>query len=540
MFMAYEKNIVCRGKSACSGVAIGKLYYHDSRIPHIAFTTGDPAIEHVRLDDAFIRSEAQLASTYERARALFDGDEADVFAAHLAILRDNGFRVKIRGMIDEKRAAAEYAVCAVAEEYARMFEQMEDEYLKERAADMRAVGGKIIDALGGAPQRRLLLNEPVILAAEDLMPDDTIGLDRRFILGLVTERGGVNSHTAILARALGIPAVVGAALSADCHGKMACLDGFTGEVIIEPDVVTMRRLRLKRQEWEGMRRETLAPPQGMLCFANVSSLAEAEYAAELPVAGIGLFRTEFLFLGREAPPGEEEQFRCYRDVLKVMRGKPVVFRLADLGADKTAPHLNIKKEQNPAMGMRGVRFLLTRREYLRTQLRALYRASIYGTARILVPMVTSCEEMIAVRAFAARVQNELKSEGIPVADHVLVGAMIETPAAALCAHTLCGYSDFFSIGTNDLAQYTLAADRQMVFMPDDQAQSEDAAWAQVLCDPAHPAVCRLIEMTAAAANTAGVDVCICGELGANKSMAGYFKEIGIHAVSVSLGALTVR
>jgi phosphotransferase system enzyme I (PtsI) len=460
--------------------------------------------------------------------------EAEIFSAHLAIAQDKGYRDKIRAVIEKTKANAEYAVYTASEEYAKLFEAMSDPYLAQRAEDMRAVGSRIVSTLYGKTKQRLALKEPVILLAEELTPGDTISLDRRYILGFVTSKGGMNSHTAILARALGIPAIVGAKLPApDCHGKRACLDGFTGNLILEPDAFLMQRMRAKKANWQLLQeaRPSLRV-DGMEFWVNAGSLREVQYAAGFQVVGVGLFRTELLFMGRNAPPDEEEQFCCYRDAVVAMGQRPVVFRLADLGGDKSEPYMEMPQEENPAMGMRGVRFLLSRPKYLHTQLRALCRASAYGELRILIPMVTSSEEIVAIKDWVVRVQNELYSSGERCANRILVGAMVETPAAALCAGSLCRYADFISIGTNDLTQYTLAADRQIAFDLEENVE-ENAGWKRALSDPRPPAVCRLIDMTAAAAHEANVPVCVCGEMAGDPQMLDFFRQAGIHALSIS-------
>lgn len=534
-----ERNAVFHGKTACTGVAIGKIYYYDSTLPRVKFSEGVPETELARLNLAIERCGQQLSELYESAKEMVGADTADIFAAHLAISKDEGYRRKMVARIEQDKANAEYAVFAVSEEYAEMFEAMEDTYMRERGSDMRAVGGRIIQAMRGKESKALALTEPVILLAEDLTPGDTIRLDRKNILGFVTEKGGMNSHTAILARALGIPAIVGAKIPhGESHGKRACLDGFTGDLILEPDAYTLERMREKQNEWRGMKKERYANAEsGMRYWANVGSLAEVQLAARFDIAGIGLFRTEFLYMGRDEAPSEEEQFICYRDAVQQMQGRPVVFRLADLGGDKTESYLNIHPEVNPAMGMRGVRYLLSHPKYLKTQLRALCRASAYGNLRIMVPMVTSQEEMAAVCDLVQRVRHELTAEQKAVNDYIMIGAMIETPAAALCAASLCKYADFFSLGTNDLVQYTLAADRQTVFSKEPENMAVTAAWELALSNPRHPAVCKLIEMAASAAHHANIPICVCGEMATDLQMVEFFKQAGVYALSVSVGVL---
>ena len=532
-----KRNATYHGKSACSGIAIGKIYYSNKVLPRVEFEQKEPAVEIERLDAAIEKTGEALEQMRKEADEMVGSDAADIFMAHLAISKDQGYRRRIVAKIESEQANAEYAVYTVSEEYALMFEAMDDAYMKERGSDMRAVGGRIIEMLTGHVTSAIELTEPVILLADDLTPGDTIRLDRKNILGFATEKGGMNSHTAILARALGIPAIVGVSLpDAASHGKRACLDGFTGDLILEPDAYTMQRMREKLAEWRSMRRQhNPVRTSGMQFWVNASSLSEVEYASKLDVEGIGLFRTEFLYMGRNEAPGEEEQFICYRDAVLAMQGKPVVFRLADLGSDKTESYLQIHPEANPAMGMRGVRYLLSHPQYLRDQLRALCRASIYGNLRIMIPMITSWEEIVAVREWVSRVRHELLSEGKAVADQIMIGAMIETPAAALCAAQLSQYADFFSLGTNDLTQYTLAADRQTVFS-DKTEVSENASWELALSNPRHPAVCRLIEMAALAANDASIPICVCGEMASDPQLTTFFRQAGIHALSVS-GAL---
>ncbi len=531
-----QRNQTFHGKSACSGIAIGKIYYYDRELPFVEYKESDPVSEITRLTAAILHTGEQLSELIKTAGDIVGSEGADIFTAHLAISKDEGYKRRIIAKIENERANAEFAVHHISEEYAAMFESMDDAYMKERGSDMRAVGGRIIDSLLGTVRGSIELTEPVILLADDLTPGDTIRLDRKNILGFVTQKGGMNSHTAILARALGIPAIVGATLpGASSHGKRACLDGFTGNLILEPDAYTMQRMREKQIEWRSMKRQRPSRKKsGMHYWANASSLEEVEYAAGFEVHGIGLFRTEFLYMGRNAPPPEEEQYSCYKAVMQAMKGKPVVFRLADLGSDKSEAYLGLKPEANPAMGIRGVRFLLSRPQYIREQLRALCRASVYGDLRIMVPMVTSPEEMISIRGWVDRICRELVTEGFPVGEHILIGAMIETPAAALCAVELTQYADFFSLGTNDLTQYTLAADRQTVFS--DDPENDTASWESALSNPRHPAVCKLIEMTAAAAHDASIPLCVCGEMAADPQLTEFFRQLGIDSLSVS-GAL---
>ncbi len=531
-----ERNKLYHGKTACSGIAIGKVYYFDRELPFVEYKESDPEREIARLTDAITHTGKQLSELIKAADEIVGSEGADIFTAHLAISKDEGYKRRIIAKISAERANAEYAVHHISEEYAMMFESMDDAYMKERGSDMRAVGGRIIDSLTGNVRSAIELTEPVILLADDLTPGDTIRLDRKNILGFVTKKGGMNSHTAILARALGIPAIVGATLpTADSHGKRACLDGFTGNLILDPDAYTMQRMREKQTEWRSLKRQRPSLKEsGMRYWANASSLEEVQYAAQFDIAGVGLFRTEFLYMGRDNPPSEAEQYDCYKAVMQALDGKPAVFRLADLGSDKSESYLNIRAEVNPALGLRGVRFLLSRPQYLRDQLRALCRASVYGDLRIMVPMVTSPEELASVREWVDRICRELGSEGEKVADTILIGAMIETPAAALCASELIQYADFFSLGTNDLTQYTLAADRQSVFL--DELEGNTAAWELALANPRHPAVCKLIEMAAAAAHDGNIPLCVCGEMAADPQLTAFFRQNGILSLSVS-GAL---
>lgn len=534
-----KRNITYHGKGACSGIAIGRVYYYDRELPYAEYQESVPDEQKVRLEQAIAVCGEQLSELYLAAGDMVGSEGANIFAAHLAISKDEGYRRRITARIEGDRANAEYAVYQITEEYARMFEQMDDAYMKERASDMRAVGGRIIEALTGSTRKGIELTEPVILVAHDLTPGDTIRLDRKNILGFATEKGGMNSHTAILARALGIPAIVGAKLPhEESHGKRACLDGFTGDFILEPDAYIMQRMREKQMEWRGIKRER-SPfrKNGIRCYANAASVEEVRHAAQFDIDGIGLFRTEFLFMGRNAPPDEEEQFCCYREAVQLMNGRPVVFRLADLGGDKSERYLGIQLEENPAMGMRGVRFLLSHPTYLKVQLRAICRASAYGNAKIMIPMVTSPEELAAVREWVERVRLELAGEGIPVNTQIPVGAMIETPAAALCAGSLCKYADFFSLGTNDLTQYTLAADRQAVFAGEREDATESAAWELALANPRHPAVCKLIEMASAAAHDASIPIGVCGEMAADPQLSDFFRQIGIDSLSVSIAIM---
>ena len=453
-----------------------------------------------------------------------------LFEIHEMLVEDPEFTEQVCMILKQEHCNAEYAVQMAGEQNAARLEQLEDAYLQERAADIRDVTMRILENLTGQRQRGVRLSEPAIVAAEDLTPSETLQLDRSKVLAFVTRQGSENSHAAILARSMGIPAVCGMQeLTDDLVGQEVWLDGTAGMLITDADEETERTCLKKEQEQREYRRllqqmkgrrVQLADGTWMRLYANISAPEDVEAVLENDGEGIGLFRSEFLYLASEQEPSEETQFEAYRRVLEGMEGKEVIIRTLDLGADKRVPYFALNVEENPAMGMRAIRICLEQPELFRTQLRALYRASAYGKLSILFPMIASVWEMQECRRLCECVRQELRAEGIPFAEQVPLGAMIETPAAVWCAEELAKEADFFSVGTNDLTQYTLACDRQ-------------SGKLDRFFDPHHPAVLRELECAAAAAKKAKIPIGICGELAGDESLLPFFVKIGISELSVA-------
>ena len=521
-----------QGKGVFGGVAIGEMSYfrhEDGAVKKDA--AADAESEVLRFREAQRKEIGELEELYEKALREVGEKDAQIFQIHRMMVEDEEFTGSVEEMIRNRRVSAEYAVSSAASAVEQTLASMEDEYLKARAADIREVSGGLIGYLTGKPRGEISLDRPVILAADDLSPSETMKLDKSKILAFVTARGSSNSHTAILARSMGIPAVVAAgdALDADCGGKTAIVDGGTGEVFLEPDAAAVaeysRKKRQQEEEAGGLERlrglENMTKDgRSVRIYANAGSLADVKAALKNDAGGIGLFRSEFLYLGRESLPTEEEQFEIYRAALQGMESREVVIRTLDIGADKQADYLELPKEENPAMGCRAVRLCLTRPELFRTQLRALYRASAYGKLLIMFPMITSVQEVRECRQLAREVCAELSAQGVPFDPDVPLGIMVETPAAAMVSDDLAQVADFFSIGTNDLTQYTLAIDRQNSAL-------------ERFFDPHHPAVLALIRLTAESAHRHGIWVGICGELGADESLTRLFLDLGIDELSVS-------
>lgn len=524
--------IVIQGKGVSEGIAEGKIHFLHRR---------DIIIVHERVQDAehewkrFCLAQrlavSRLEALAEKCRAQTGKEAAALFEAHAMLAQDADYESCVRELIEEKHCNAEYAVQQASERFACMLEQMNDAYMRARAADIRDVSRKIVNALTDAQESNVELSVPAILAADDLSPSETVMLDKSRVLGFVTRYGSVNSHTAILARSLGIPAVCGAgdALKEEYEGKQAHLDGQSGQVFFEPDEATLNALREKRagQEAHWRKLETLKEQEDvtldgrrMNVCCNIASIEELEAVLACGAQGVGLFRSEFLYLSTEDYPSEEEQFQVYKTLAETMNGRRAVIRTLDIGADKQAAYFNIKQEENPAMGLRAIRICLNRPELFRTQLRAIYRASAYGRLAILFPMIASLWELKECKQICNSVTAELRAEGISFDGELEMGVMIETPAAVFIAEELAQETDFFSIGTNDLTQYILACDRQ-----------NDAL--DRFFNPHHPAVLRALKLTADAAHRAGIEVGICGELAADPDMLDSFLAMGIDELSVT-------
>ncbi len=519
-----------KGKAVCRGIVCGPaaVLKRDERVKRQK--TADPAAEISRLESALEEAKGQLEKLYKRAAAEVGEDSAAIFEVHRMMLEDEDYLDAVRSLIAGESVNAEYAVSVTGDNFSEMFAGMEDEYMKARAADVRDVSVRLVRCLRGEEEPDFSSLPPSVVFADDLTPSETVRLDKSRILAFVTVHGSVNSHTAILARTMSIPAVVGVPVDFEKlkNGSPVVVDAFSGEVIADPDGETLAAAE-KRMAEERENAELLQSLKGkenitkdghrVELFANVGSVSDVGYALENDAGGIGLFRSEFLYLGRNDYPGEEEQYQAYRQVLQIMAGKKVVIRTLDIGADKQAAYFGLEKEENPAMGFRAIRLCLTRPKIFKTQLRALLRAARYGNLSVMYPMITSGEEIKRIYALVAEAEAELKSEGIPYKIPEQ-GIMIETPAAAVISDLLAGSVDFFSVGTNDLTQYMLAIDRQNEKLDE-------------FYDPHHEAVLRTIRLVVENAHRAGKWVGICGELGADASLTETFLRIGVDELSVS-------
>ena len=520
------------GKPVYGAISIGPLaLFHRNTISTAVRTITDPEAEVQRFLSAREEAAAQLGQLYEKALETVGEEDAAIFEIHQMMLEDDEYIEGVESHIREEMLNAEAAVDRTAQELAAMFRGMDDEYMQGRAADVLDISRRVEQILSGGPAIDFSQYDQVILAADDLAPSETMQLDTKKILGFVLSGGSASSHTAILARNLGIATVVntGTQIHTDLEGKMAVVDGFTGTVYLDPDEATLAAMQEKqkqaqaeRERLENVRGKESVTQDGqkVLIYANAGNPADLPRVVASDAEGIGLFRSEFLYLENDDYPTEEQQFEAYKKALTAMEGKRVVIRTMDIGADKKADYFDLDPEENPAMGLRAIRICLTRPELFKTQLRALCRASVYGRLAIMFPMIISVEEVRKAKALLAEVMAQLKNEGIPCAEQIETGIMIETPAAALVSDALAEEVDFFSLGTNDLTQYTLAIDRQQTKL--------DAFF-----DPHHPAVLRLIELTAKNAHKAGIWVGICGELGADLSLTEAFLRMGIDELSVS-------
>lgn len=524
------------GKGVSKGVAAGPISFYrrpSGEIPRHAVT--DTAAELERFRAARETAKAQLGALYEKALAEAGEDAAMLFEAHQMMLDDLDFVESIEGMIENDRVNAEAAVSDTGAQFAEMFAAMDDSYMQARAADIRDISARVIGILTGEGESGIVSDVPCIVAADDLAPSETVQLDKALILGFITAGGSANSHTAILARTMGIPAIISAgdALQPEMEGKYAIIDGQTGEAVIEPDDAERERL-LKKQAKEKALKELLDQLKGkpnvtkdgrnVMVYCNIGSSADIDAVLQNDGGGIGLFRSEFLYLQGSDYPTEDEQFKAYKTVAERMGGRRVIIRTLDIGADKQADYFHLDKEENPAMGLRAIRICLTRPEVFRTQLRALYRASAYGKIAIMFPMITSVWEVQEIKRICRNIRAELAEEGVPMADKVELGIMIETPAAVMMSAELAREVDFFSVGTNDLTQYTLAVDRQGVGL-------------DRFFDAHHPAVLRMLRMAAENAHKAGIWIGICGELGADAELIETFLSMGIDELSVSPSAV---
>lgn len=524
------------GKGVSKGVAAGPIsFYRRPSGEILRRSVTDTAAELVRFHDACETAKEQLGVLHDKALTEAGEDAAMLFEAHQMMLDDLDFVESIEGLIENDRLNAEAAVSDTGAQFAEMFAAMDDSYMQARAADIRDISTRVIGILTGEGESGIVSDVPCIVAADDLAPSETVQLDKSLILDFITAGGSANSHTAILARTMGIPAIIGAgdALQTEMEGKYAIVDGQTGEMVIEPDDAERERL-LKKQAKEKALKELLDQLKGkpnvtkdgrnVMVYCNIGSPADIDAVLQNDGGGIGLFRSEFLYLQGSDYPTEDEQFEAYKTVAERMGGRRVIIRTLDIGADKQADYFHLDKEENPAMGLRAIRICLTRPEVFRTQLRALYRASAYGKIAIMFPMITSVWEVQEIKRICRNIRAELAEEGVPMADKVELGIMIETPAAVMMSVELAREVDFFSVGTNDLTQYTLAVDRQGVGL-------------DRFFDAHHPAVLRMIRMAAENAHKAGIWIGICGELGADAELTETFLSMGIDELSVSPSAV---
>ena len=528
--------ITIQGKGVSKGIAKGPLYFFQRSDSTVTLkVVSDIEAEKARLAVAQEQSIRQLNALAEKCRADAGEEMAALFETHAMFVEDEDFVECITSLIDEESCNAEHAVEQAGIQFAAMFAAMDDAYMQARAADIKDVAKRILNNLLGVVDGGIHSDVPVILAADDLAPSETLQLDKSKILGFVTMGGSGNSHTAILARTMGIPAICGAgeALAEGYNGRVGYIDGETGQLIIDPDAMTQAALKEKYEKQQETKKllETMKGQEDitldgkkMLLYCNIGSPEDVAAVLANDGQGIGLFRSEFLYLSASDYPTEDEQFEAYRSVADAMNGKRVVIRTLDIGADKQVDYFDMKEEENPALGVRAIRICLNRPEVFRTQLRALYRASVYGKIAIMFPMITSVWEVKECKRACMSVMKELEAEGIPYDKDTELGIMIETPSSVFVAEELAKLVDFFSVGTNDLTQYTLACDRQ----------ANDLG---KFYDPHHPALLRAIKMAADAAHKAGIWIGICGELGADISMLPTFLAMGIDELSVSPSAV---
>lgn len=522
-----------KGKGVYGAIALGRISVFTRREASVKRThIEDIEAEKARLTKAKEKATEQLRTIYEKALKEVGEANAQIFEIHQMMIEDEDYNESIESIIETQSVNAEYAVAVTADNFSEMFASMDDAYMQARSADVKDISNRIISCLSDESGSDAVSDEKVIICADDLAPSETVQLDKDKVLAFVTAFGSSNSHTAILARNMNIPAVIGVGtelLNTVKSGVFAAVDGYTGEIFIDPDEETVARLEKKRkedeekkhllQELKGKENVTL-DGRKINIYANIGSVDNIGAVLANDAGGIGLFRSEFLYLESSDYPTEEQQFAAYKRVLESMAGKKVIIRTLDIGADKQVDYFGLEKEENPALGYRAIRICLTRPEIFRTQLRALYRASAYGNLGIMFPMITSVFEVEKILAMCSEVKEQLRSEGVEVSDKVELGIMIETPAAAIISDKLAPMVDFFSVGTNDLTQYTLACDRQN-------------ANIEQFIDTHHEAILRLIEMSAENAHKHGAWIGICGELAADTSLTETFLRMGIDELSVS-------
>ena len=523
------------GKSVFSGIAIGKIcVYQKSEQQVKRVRTEDSEKEWTRYNEAKEKALDQLRGLYEKALKEVGEANAAIFEVHQMMLEDDDYNESIENIIRTQKVNAEYAVASTSDNFSTMFSSMDDDYMKERAADVKDISERILSLLAGGEKGKVMTDEPVIIVADDLAPSETVQLEKDKVLSFVTVHGSVNSHTAILARTMAIPALVNTSVSleSEMDGRLGIVDGADGTFYVDPDEETLAEMK-KRQEEDLSRKQLLLTLKGkenvtldgqkVMLYANIGNIKDLATVIQNDAGGIGLFRSEFIYLEKEDFPTEEEQFQIYRQVAQTMAGKRVIIRTLDIGADKQCDYFHMEHEENPALGCRAIRICLTRPEIFKTQLRALFRASAFGKIAIMYPMITSVQEVRKIKEIVEEVKAELTSQGVEFGNPEQ-GIMIETPAAAIISDDLAKEVDFFSIGTNDLSQYTMAIDRQNPQL-------------DLFFDPHHPAVLRMISLVVENAHKAGIWAGICGELGADQSLTKEFLAMGVDELSVSPGSI---
>ena len=526
---------IYKGKSVFGGIAIGRISVYQKKEQQVKrVKIEDPDKEMERYEKAKAEGIRQLQGLYDKALKEVGEANAAIFEVHQMMMEDDGYNESVENIIRSQGVNAEYAVAATGDNYAQMFSAMDDDYMRERAADVRDISERLLTILNGESAEAMDEDEPKIIVAEDLAPSETVQLDKDKVLSFITVKGSLNSHTAILARTMAIPALVNTDLSLDeqMDGKLGVVDGASGVFYVDPDEETLTRMKEKQKE-DLCRKELLLTLKGkenvtldgqkVMLYANIGNIKDLATVIQNDAGGIGLFRSEFIYLEREDFPTEEEQFQIYRQVAQTMAGKRVIIRTLDIGADKQCDYFHMEHEENPALGCRAIRICLTRPEIFKTQLRALFRASVFGKIAIMYPMITSIQEVQKIKEIAEEVKAELTSQGIEFGEPEQ-GIMIETPAAAIISDDLAKDVDFFSIGTNDLSQYTMAIDRQNPKL-------------DPFFDPHHPAVLRMISMVVDNAHKAGIWAGICGELGADQTLTKEFLAMGVDELSVSPGSI---
>ncbi|MDY3656492.1 MAG: phosphoenolpyruvate--protein phosphotransferase [Lachnospiraceae bacterium] len=526
---------VYQGKSVFGGIAIGRISVHkkdEQQVKRVKIE--DPEQEILRYRQAKQTAMEQLQGLYQKALKEVGEANAAIFEIHQMMLEDDDYNESVENIIRMQQVNAEYAVASTGDNFAQMFSAMDDDYMRARSADVKDISERVLSVLGGRATGIATSGEPVIIVADDLAPSETVQLNKDLVLSFVTVHGSVNSHTAILARTMSIPALIGTAipLTDDIDGKVGIVDGKNGCIYVDPDEDTLGRMQqLKLEEQE--KKELLQTLKGrenitidgkkIMLYANIGNSKDLAAVLQNDAGGIGLFRSEFIYLERDTFPTEEEQFQIYRTVAETMAGKPVIIRTLDIGADKKCDYFGMEPEENPAMGCRAIRICLTRPEIFKTQLRALFRASAFGNISIMYPMIISVDELRKIKTIVAEIRQELTEQGVTFGEPKQ-GIMIETPAAVMMSEELAKEVDFFSIGTNDLTQYTLAIDRQNPKL--------DAFY-----DPHHPAVLRMIQMVVENAHKAGIWAGICGELGADTTLTRRFLAMGVDELSMSPGSI---